>query len=51
VQLVERMWQAAFAEGTLAADQEAWLLRRSAELLGLEPGEVAAVRRSSAGAD
>ena len=51
VQLVERMWQAAFAEGTLAADQEAWLLRRAAELLGLEPAEIAAVRRRSAGAD
>jgi membrane protein DedA with SNARE-associated domain len=51
VQLVERMWQAAFAEGTLAPEQEDWLLRRAGELLGLAPDEVATVRRRSAPAD
>lgn len=50
VQLVERMWQAAFAEGTLGVEQEAWLLRRASELLGLEPHEVATARERSTSA-
>lgn len=49
--LVERMWQAAFAEGTLDRGQEDWLLRRAGELLGLEPAEVARVRSQSMSGD
>lgn len=41
--LVERMWQAAFAEGAIGA-HEAWLLRRAGELLGLTDDEVRQVR-------
>ncbi len=49
--LVEQMWQAAFAEGTLDRDQEAWLMRRASELLGLKPEEVARVRSQSMDGD
>ena len=42
--LVERMWSVAFAEGAIGA-QEARLMTVAAELLGLGPAEVAEVRR------
>lgn len=44
--LVESMWQAAFADGTIGA-QEEQLMRRAGELLGLSPREVAEVRSRS----
>lgn len=49
--LVEQMWQAAFVEGTVDRDQEEWLLRRSSELLGLKPEEVARIRSQSMSGD
>ncbi len=43
IDLVERLWSAAFADGAIGAHEE-WLLRRASELLALSPEEVRAVR-------
>ena len=42
--LVEQMWQSIFADRSIDAEQEKWLLERSSELLGLAPEDVARVR-------
>jgi uncharacterized tellurite resistance protein B-like protein len=44
LELVERMWSVAFGDGAIGA-QEARLMTVAAELLGLNPAEVAEVRR------
>src|SRR5262249_30256879 len=49
--LIESMWQAAFSDGAIDA-QEDRLMQRAGDLLGLSPAEVAEVRRRSrAGAE
>jgi len=50
LELVERMWSVAFGDGAIGA-QEARLMSVAAELLGLTPAEVAAVRRRVRGDD
>lgn len=42
--LIEQMWQSLFADRSIDAAQEAWLLARAAELLGLAPDDVARIR-------
>ena len=42
--LIEQMWQSLFADRTIDSAQEAWLLARAAELLGLAPEDVRQVR-------
>ena len=44
--LIESMWQAAFSDGAMDA-QEDRLMQRAGDLLGLSPAEVAEVRRRS----
>lgn len=44
--LIESMWQAAFSDGAIDA-QEDRLMQRAGDLLGLSPAEVAEVRRRS----
>jgi membrane protein DedA with SNARE-associated domain/uncharacterized tellurite resistance protein B-like protein len=44
LELVERMWAAAFSDGALGA-QEARLMHLAGELLGVSPSEVAEIRR------
>ncbi|HET8622990.1 MAG TPA: TerB family tellurite resistance protein [Gemmatimonadales bacterium] len=46
--LVEGMWQAAFADGTIDAHEDL-LMHRAAQLLGLSPEELAEARRRSLG--
>jgi membrane protein DedA with SNARE-associated domain/uncharacterized tellurite resistance protein B-like protein len=50
LELVERMWNVAFGDGAIGA-QEARLMTVAAELLGLGPAEVAEVRRRVGGPD
>lgn len=42
--LIEQMWQSLFADRTIDAAQEAWLLARATELLGLAPEDVVRIR-------
>ena len=42
--LIEQMWQSLFADRAIDSAQEAWLLGRSTELLGLAPDDVARIR-------
>ena len=44
--LIEQMWQSAFADRSVDPEQEAWLLARAGELLGLGADDVARVRSS-----
>jgi uncharacterized tellurite resistance protein B-like protein len=44
VELVERMWTVAFADGAIGA-HEARLMHLAAELLGIKPAELADVSR------
>jgi membrane protein DedA with SNARE-associated domain/uncharacterized tellurite resistance protein B-like protein len=44
LELVERLWTVAFADGTIGAHEER-LMHLAAELLGLRPGELAEVSR------
>lgn len=44
LQLIEQMWQSAFADRSVDPDQEAWLLARAGELLGLGAEDVEKVR-------
>ena len=44
LQLIEQMWQSAFSDRSVDPTQEAWLLARAAELLGLAPEDVARIR-------
>ncbi len=46
LQLIEQMWQSAFADRSVDPEQESWLLARASELLGLGADEVARVRWS-----
>ena len=46
--LIEQMWQSAFADRNVDQEQEAWLLARAGELLGLSAEDVARVRSSVA---
>jgi uncharacterized tellurite resistance protein B-like protein len=46
--LAEVMWGVILADGTIA-EHEAWLVRKLANLLNLEPGYLAAARRSASG--
>lgn len=43
LRLVEEMWQAAFADGDLTGE-EAWLMERAGESLGVSPDDVAGLR-------
>jgi membrane protein DedA with SNARE-associated domain/uncharacterized tellurite resistance protein B-like protein len=45
--LVEGMWQAAFADGSIDAPQQEMLMRRAGQLLGLDAEELAEARRRS----
>jgi membrane protein DedA with SNARE-associated domain/uncharacterized tellurite resistance protein B-like protein len=45
LQLIEQMWQSAFADRSVDPEQEAWLLARAGELLGLGADDVEKVRR------
>jgi membrane protein DedA with SNARE-associated domain/uncharacterized tellurite resistance protein B-like protein len=47
IALVEGMWQAAFADGSIDAPQQEMLMRRAGQLLGLDTEELAAARRRS----
>jgi len=42
--LIEQMWQSLFADRTVDSAQEAWLLSKAAELLGLAPDDVRRIR-------
>jgi len=42
--LIEQMWQSAFADRSVDPEQEAWLLARAGELLGLGADDVEKVR-------
>jgi len=44
--LIEQMWQSLFADRSIDSAQEAWLLARAAESLGLAPEDVARIRAS-----
>jgi len=44
VELVERMWTVAFADGTIGVHEDR-LMHLAAELLGLKPAELADVSR------
>lgn len=45
--LIEQMWQSVFSDRSVDPEQEAWLLERAGELLGLDAEDVARVRRQS----
>jgi membrane protein DedA with SNARE-associated domain/uncharacterized tellurite resistance protein B-like protein len=42
--LIEQMWQSLFADRSIDAAQEGWLLSKAAEVLGLAPDDVARIR-------
>ena len=42
--LIEQMWQSLFADRTIDEAQQAWLLARAPELLGLAPEDVERIR-------
>ena len=42
--LIEQMWQSLFSDRTIDSAQEAWLLTRAAEVLGLAPEDVEHMR-------
>lgn len=44
--LIEQMWQSLFADRSIDSAQEAWLLAKAAETLGLAPDDVARIRSS-----
>lgn len=44
LELIEQMWQSLFSDRTIDAAQEAWLLARSGELLGLAPEDASRIR-------
>ncbi len=49
--LIEQMWQSVFSERSIDPTQEAWLLARAGELLGLAPSDVAGIRAQPASHD
>jgi uncharacterized tellurite resistance protein B-like protein len=44
LELVERMWNVAFADGAIGAHEER-VMHLAAELLGIAPGELGELRR------
>jgi uncharacterized tellurite resistance protein B-like protein len=42
--LIEQMWQSLFADRTIDSAQEAWLLTKATEVLGLAPDDVDRIR-------
>jgi membrane protein DedA with SNARE-associated domain/uncharacterized tellurite resistance protein B-like protein len=46
--LIEQMWQSLFSDRTIDSAQEAWLLDRASELLGLGADDVTRLRASAA---
>ena len=42
--LIEQMWQSLFSDRTIDSAQEAWLLAKATEVLGLAPDDVDRIR-------